>query len=74
MAVQPLASVTVHVQVPDVKPLTEVVPSPVGFPGVQLYVYPPDPPVAAFTEAAPVFPPKQATLVCEAAVIDRAGG
>ena len=34
--VQPLASVTVHVQVPAVKPVTEVVPSPVGLPGVQL--------------------------------------
>ena len=35
-AVQPLASVTVQVHVPAVKPVTDVVPSPVGFPGVQL--------------------------------------
>ena len=34
--VQPLASVTVQVQVPAVNPVTEAVPSPVGFPGVQL--------------------------------------
>ena len=37
-AVHPLASVTVHVQEPAVNPVTEVVPSPVGLPGVQLYV------------------------------------
>ena len=36
--IQALASVTVHVQVPAVRPVTEVVPSPAGFPGVQLYV------------------------------------
>ena len=36
VAVQPLASVTVHIQVPKDNPDTEVVPSPVGFPGVQL--------------------------------------
>ncbi|PXY38629.1 hypothetical protein DMB65_21980, partial [Flavobacterium cheongpyeongense] len=34
--VQLLASVTVHVHVPGVRPVTEVVPSPVGLPGVQL--------------------------------------
>ena len=34
--VQPLASVTVQVQDPAVKPVTDTVPSPVGFPGVQL--------------------------------------
>ena len=37
LVVQPLASVTVHVQVPGVKPVTEAEPSPVGLPGVQLY-------------------------------------
>ena len=35
-AVQPLASVTVQVHVPALSPETDVVPSPVGFPGVQL--------------------------------------
>ena len=35
-AVHPFASVTVHVQDPAVKPVTVVVPSPVGVPGVQL--------------------------------------
>ncbi len=34
--VQLLASVTVQVQVPADKPVTEGVPSPVGLPGVQL--------------------------------------
>jgi len=34
--VHPFASVTVQVQVPAVNPVTETVPSPVGFPGVQL--------------------------------------
>ena len=34
--VHPLASVTVHVHEPAVRPLTDVVPSPVGLPGVQL--------------------------------------
>jgi hypothetical protein len=34
-AVQPFASVAVTVHVPAVNPLTEVVPSPVGLPGVQ---------------------------------------
>ena len=54
---QPATSVTVHVQTPAVRPETEIVPSPVGFPGVQLYVYPPAPPVAVLTEAIPVAPP-----------------
>ena len=36
VATHPFASVTVHVQDPAVKPVTEVVPSPVGVPGVQL--------------------------------------
>ena len=35
-AVQAFASVTVQVQVPAVNPVTDVVPSPVGLPGVQL--------------------------------------
>ena len=34
--VQEFASVTVQVHVPAVNPVTLVVPSPVGFPGVQL--------------------------------------
>jgi hypothetical protein len=34
--VHPLASVTVQVHEPAVRPLTDVVPSPVGLPGVQL--------------------------------------
>ena len=33
---QPILSVTVQVQTPGVKPVTETVPSPVGVPGVQL--------------------------------------
>ena len=33
---QLFASVTVQVQVPNVNPVTLAVPSPVGFPGVQL--------------------------------------
>ena len=33
---QLLASVTVQVQFPNIKPVTLAVPSPVGFPGVQL--------------------------------------
>jgi hypothetical protein len=37
-ALHPLASVTVHVHDPAVNPVTEAVPSPVGLPGVQLYV------------------------------------
>ena len=32
-----MLSVTVQVQVPALNPVTEMVPSPVGFPGVQLY-------------------------------------
>ena len=36
VAVQELASVTVHVHVPAVNPVTDTVPSPVGLPGVQL--------------------------------------
>ena len=36
VAVQLFASVTVHVHVPAVSPVTLAVPSPVGFPGVQL--------------------------------------
>ena len=36
VAAQEFASVTVHVQVPAVNPVTETVPSPVGLPGVQL--------------------------------------
>ena len=36
VAVQLFASVTVHVQPPAVKPVTETVPSPVGLPGDQL--------------------------------------
>ena len=36
VAVHPLVSVTVQVQVPALSPDTDVVPSPVGFPGVQL--------------------------------------
>lgn len=66
--VHEFASVTVQVHVPTVKPLTLIVPSPVGFPGVQLYVYPPAPPVAAFTDAAPSEPLLQEILVCEAVV------
>src|SRR5690606_33035588 len=62
------------VQVVAVKPVTLVVPSPVGLPGVQLYVYPPAPPVAVFTAAAPLDPPKHETLVCEAGVSDIALG
>ena len=45
-------------------------PSPVGFPGVQLYVYGPTPPVAVFTDAAPLAPPLQEILVCDSAVKD----
>jgi hypothetical protein len=37
-AVHPIASVAVHVHDPAVSPVTDVVPSPIGFPGVQLYV------------------------------------
>ena len=53
-----------HVQEPAVKPVTEVVPSPVGLPGVQLYVYAPVPPEVE-TEAAPFEPPLQEILVCD---------
>ncbi len=53
VAVHPLLSVTVQVHIPKVNPVTETVPSPVGLPGVQLYVYGANPPVAAFTLAAP---------------------
>jgi hypothetical protein len=35
-AVHPFASVTVQVHEPAVRPVTHVVPSPVGLPGVQL--------------------------------------
>ena len=66
--VEELASVTVQVQVPAESPVTEVVPSPVGFPGVQLYEYGLVPPVGVLTLAAPFEPPLQLTLVCEAAV------
>ena len=52
-----------HVHVPAVKPVTETVPSPVGLPGVQLYVYPPAPPVAEVTDAAPLDPTKQDMFV-----------
>ena len=74
VVVQPFASVTVQVQTPIVKPVTETVPSPVGFPGVQLYVYGPVPPVAALTLAAPFEPPLQDTFVCEADVNAKAVG
>jgi hypothetical protein len=56
--VHPLPSVTVHVHDPAVRPETLVVPSPVGFPGVQLYDKLPVPPDAD-TEADPLFPPLQ---------------
>ena len=36
VAVQPFISVIVTTHVPAIKPVTEVVPSPVGLPGVQL--------------------------------------
>ena len=36
VVVHAFASVTVQVQVPNVKPVTLAVPSPVGLPGVQL--------------------------------------
>ena len=36
VAAHPLASVTVQVHVPALSPDTDVVPSPIGFPGVQL--------------------------------------
>jgi hypothetical protein len=55
---QPFASVTVQVHEPAVRPVTEGVPSPVGLPGVQLYVYGPVPP-EALTVAEPLLPPKQ---------------
>ena len=60
--VQEFASVTVQVHVPEVNPVTLAVPSPVGFPGVQLYVKVPTPPVAE-TLAAPLLPALQLTLV-----------
>ncbi len=60
---QEFASVTVHVYVPAVKLVTEVVPSPVGLPGVQLYENGEVPPVAAFTDAEPFAEPLQETLV-----------
>ena len=63
LEVHPLLSVTAQVQLPAVNPVTETVPSPAGFPGVQLYKYGANPPVAAFTLAAPFVPPKQKTLV-----------
>ena len=69
-----LASVTVQIQVPAVKPVTEVVPSPVGFPGVQLYVNPPAPPVGVVIEAAPFEPPKHETFVWDAGVKEIAVG
>ena len=39
-----------------------------------MYVYPPAPPVAVLTDAAPLLPPKQAILVCETAVKEIAVG
>jgi hypothetical protein len=51
--VQPFASVTVHVYVPAASPVIAFVPSPVGFPGVQLYEYAPVPPVTEI-EAVPL--------------------
>jgi hypothetical protein len=48
-----LPAVTVQLQVPAVNALTEAVPSPIGFPGDQLYVYGNVPPVAV-TEADPL--------------------
>ena len=74
VAVQPLASVTVQVQVPALKPVTDLVPSPVGLPGDQLYVNPPAPPVGLLIEAAPLEPPKQDTLVWLAGVTEIAVG
>ena len=56
--VHPLPSVAVQVHDPAVRPETLVVPSPVGFPGVQLYDKLPVPPDAD-TEADPLFPPLQ---------------
>jgi hypothetical protein len=73
-ATQPLESVTLQVQLPAVRPVTLVVPSPAGFPGAQSYVNPPLPPVAAFTDAAPFEPPLHDTFVCDAAETTMAGG
>ena len=58
------ASVTVHVHDPAVSPETLAVPSPIGFPGVQLYASVPVPPEAE-TEAVPLFPLLQETFVCD---------
>ena len=55
-AVQELTSVTVTVYVPAASPVTELVPSPAGVPGVQSYDNVLVPPVAV-TIAAPVVPP-----------------
>src|SRR5580698_7441678 len=65
--VQEFASVTVQVQLPAVNPVTEFVPSPVGFPGIQLYVNVPVPPLAV-TDAAPLLPPLQEMFVCDEGV------
>jgi hypothetical protein len=56
------ASVTVQVHEPAVNPETLTVPSPVGFPGVQLYVNAPVPPKADIV-AAPLLPALQETFV-----------
>lgn len=69
VAVHALASVTVTVWFPAAKPvlLAEVPPPD------QLYVYGLVPP-EGLTLAAPVVPPKQATLVCDALVVEIAVG
>jgi hypothetical protein len=63
----PFPSVAVQVHEPAVSPETLVVPSPVGFPGVQLYVSAPVPPEAE-TEADPLFPLLQETFVWDTVV------
>lgn len=73
VVVQELASVTVTVQTPAVRPVTLGVPSPVGLPGVQLYVSVPVPPEAVAL-AAPLLPPKQATFVWDIGATTMGGG
>ena len=68
-----MASVTVQVQVVAVSPVTLLVPSPVGLPGVQLYVKVPVPPEPLIL-AAPLLPPKQLILVCDTGEAIIAGG
>ena len=56
------ASCTAQVHVPADNPVILAVPSPVGFPGVQLYAYAVVPP-ETLTLAAPFDPPLHDTLV-----------